>query len=186
MTSADLILRRYATALYELAHEAGVTETVEAELGDLDAVLAENPDLRTELANPRLGRDRKRAILEQVMGPSVSELLSHTVLLLSDKGRAGLLPGFGRVFDEVARAASGREIAKVESAVPLGDDVRARLKTQLARITGKDITLVESVEASLLGGIRVTIGSRMIDGSLKRRLEMLQDSLLTAPLASRS
>lgn len=185
MASNALILHRYATALYELAHAAGVTEQVEAELADLHTMLTANPALRAELANPRRGRDKKRAILARLLGERVSRLTSRTVFLLCDKGRAGLLPEFAPVFDAVARARSGRAIAKVESAMPLGDDQRSRLRAQLARITGKDITLQESVEESLLGGVRVTIGSRMIDGSLVRRLEMLQDTLLSAPLARR-
>ncbi len=186
MASTRLVLNRYATALFQLAHEHGTTEQVEAELVDLDAVLSENADLRHNLANPRIGRDAKKKILMQVMGGGVSDLLRRTVMLLVDKGRAGLLHEFAEVFEAVAMEASGRAVAQVASASPLDDGARNRLREQLKRITGKDVSLTESVDESLLGGLRVIVGSRMIDGSLRRRLELIQARLLQAPVRGAS
>ena len=183
MASSNLVLNRYATALYQLAHEHGTTEQVEAELVDLDAVLQDNEGLRAQLGNPRLGRDAKRAVMLQIMGDGVSDLLRRTVMLVVDKGRAGLLPDFAAVFNAVAMKASGRVVAQVTSATPLDDGARLKLREQLARITGKSVSLAESVDESLLGGLRVVIGSAMIDGSLSRRLQLLQAQLLQAPVA---
>lgn len=182
MASSQLVLNRYANALFQLAHEQGTTEQVEAGLMDLDAVLRENEALRGQLGNPRIGRDAKRSILLQVMGDGVNDLLRRTVLLLVDKGRAGLLPSFAEVFNAVAMEASGRAVAQVTSATPLDDGARVKLREQLSRITGKTVSLTETVDESLLGGLRVVIGSRMIDGSLRRRLEQLQAQLLQAPV----
>jgi F-type H+-transporting ATPase subunit delta len=102
---------------------------------------------------------------------------------MADKGRAGLLAELKPAFDEIAMAASGRAVASVTSATPLDDAVRTRLTAQLGDLTGKHITLEETVDESLLGGISVRIGSRMIDGSLKRRLEMLEHTMLGAHIA---
>ena len=184
MASSHLVLQRYATALYQLASEHGTTEQVEAELVDLDATLAENTDLRGHLANPRVGRDVKRNILLQLMGPGVSDLTRRSVLLLVDKGRAGLLAEFAAAFNEVAMEASGRAVAEVTSASPLDDATRNSLRARLESLTGQTITLTESVDESLLGGLRVVLGSRMIDGSLRRRLTDIESKLLGAPLAS--
>jgi len=186
MASARLVLQRYAVALYQLAHEHGTTEQVEAELMDLDAMLAADVGLREHLANPRLGRDVKHRILLQLMGARVSDLLRRTVLLLVDKGRAGLLPEFAEAFNEVAMKASGREVAQVTSAVPLDEAGRRALRERLERLTGKRITLSEAVDGSLLGGLRVVLGSRMIDGSLRRRLQDIEQKMLRAPLGRRS
>ncbi len=182
MASTQLILNRYATALYQLAHEHGTTEQVEAELVDLEAVLAENEELRNQLGNPRLGRGAKRSILLQIMGDGVSDLLRRTVLLLIDKGRGGFLADFTAVFNSVAMEASGRVVAKVTSASTLDEAARSQLREQLGRITGKSVSLSEDVDPSLLGGLRVIIGSRMIDGSLRRRLELIQSRLLQTPI----
>jgi len=183
MASAQLVVSRYATALYQLAHEHGTTEQVEAELVDLDAVLKENPSLRGQLENPRLGREAKHNILLQIMGERVSDLLRRTVLLLVDKGRAGLLPEFAAVFNEVAMKASGQVVAKVTAAHPLDEETRRQLRDQLTALTGNTIHFEESVDPELLGGLRVVIGSRMIDGSLARRLTDIQTNLLQAPLS---
>jgi F-type H+-transporting ATPase subunit delta len=183
MASGTVVLQRYANALLELARDAGTQEQVEAELGALDEMLAENADLRANLGNPRITREVKRNVLIALLGDGASDLVKRTVLLLADKGRAGLLPEFAAVFNEVAMKAAGRAIARVETATPLDDEQRNHIRENLSRVTGQEVSLDETVEESLLGGLRVTIGSRMIDGSLKRRLEKLQDQMLRAPLA---
>jgi F-type H+-transporting ATPase subunit delta len=186
MASAELIVHRYAQALYALSGEAGLHEQVEAQLNDLDAMLSDNDDLRRQLANPRVGRTSKRQVVVTLMGDAVCDVLRRTVLLMIDKGRAGELPLLRGSYESIAMAAEGRAIASVQSAVPLDDATRSQLIAQLTAATGKSITLEESVDDSLLGGLRVIIGSRMIDGSLKRRLEMLQQKMLSAPLAAGS
>jgi F-type H+-transporting ATPase subunit delta len=186
MASTRLIVNRYAQALHALASEAGLLEQVEAQLVDLAANLASSDDLRRQLANPRLGRETKKAVLNQVLGDNADDTLRRTVMLMTDKGRAGLLPDLQPAFDEIARAASGRVVAAVSSAIPLDDALRERLSAQLGSLTGKQITLEETVDESLLGGISVRIGSRMIDGSLKRRLEVLELKMLGAHIAQAS
>lgn len=183
MASTRLIVHRYARALHDLASKAGLLEQVEAQLGDLSANLAGSDELRHELANPRLGRDTKKAILSQLLGDGADDTLRRTVMLMADKGRAGLLLELQPAFDEIAMSASGRAVASVTSATPLDDAVRTRLTAQLGGLTGKHITLEETVDESLLGGISVRIGSRMIDGSLKRRLEMFEHTMLGAHIA---
>ena len=183
MASSTSILRRYALAMFDLASEAGVVEQVEAELRDLDALFRENDELRRQMANPRLTNTTKKAVLTQLLGAANTDVLRRTVLLMADKGRADLLPELGDSFQEVAMEASGRAIAQVVTATPLDDAARGQLVEQLGALTGKQITLQESVDEALLGGVRVTIGSHMIDGSLKRRLEGIEHSLLNASLA---
>lgn len=183
MAGSDAILNRYATALHALARQAGIQEQIEAQLLDFDHALAGNESLRKTLENPRRTRAEKRRVLAAVLGDATTPLLRNTVLLMADKGRAALLPGFARVYGDVAMAAAGRQVAKVTSAAPLDDDTRRRLKEQLERLTGKTITLEERLDESLLGGLRVVVGSQMIDGSLRRRLQNLENTLLRVPLA---
>jgi len=183
MASGTVILQRYAHALLDLAREAGVQEQVEAELQDLHAMLAENEGLRANLADPRITREVKRNVLTTLLGAGASDLVRRTVLLLASKGRAGLLPEFAGVYDEVAMKAAGRAVARLQTAVALDDSQRTRIREALGRLTGLEVSLDESVDESLLGGLRVTVGSRMIDGSLRRRLASLQDQMLRAPLA---
>lgn len=183
MASSRLIVNRYAQALHGLASEAGLLEQVEAQLEDLAANLATSAELRRQLANPRLGRETKKAVLSQILGDGADDRLRRTVMLMADKGRAGLLGELQPALAEIAMAASGQAVATVASAVALDDSTRERLTAQLRQLTGKDITLEETVDESLLGGVSVRIGSRMIDGSLKRRLEMLEQKMLGAHIA---
>ena len=183
MASTRLIVNRYALALHGLASEAGSLEQVGAQLDDLAANLASSDELRGELANPRLGRETKKAVLSQLLGEGVEAHLRATVMLMADKGRAGLLDELQPALAEIAMTASGRAVASVVSATALDDDTRQRLVAQLQQLSGKDITLEENVDESLLGGVSVQIGSRMIDGSLKRRLEVLEHKMLAAQIA---
>lgn len=192
MAGGDAILLRYARALHELAAASGGTERVGRELDLVAEQFAAHADLRVQMANPRLSRSDKRAILTGLMqslgrspgGEPVGDLVRRTLLLLVDRGRAAILPGLARVYGAVAMDASGRVRARVESAHPLDAALRERLVTQLEKVTGKQIELQESVEAALLGGMRIFLGSRMIDGSVRGRLESLTEQMLSAPLAA--
>lgn len=184
MAGSAHVLQRYARALHELAHAAGggAVEQVGKDLHALLAVLAADPEARRRLQTPRLPREAKREVLRHALPQGSHDLLRRTLMLLIDKGRAGELEGLGAAWDEVALAASGRAVAQVTSATPLDAATRERLTGQLARLTGKTIQLKESVDPALLGGARILVGSRMLDGTVHARLEALRARLLAAPL----
>lgn len=177
-----MILRRYAEALLALAQQARAVEAVQRDLDGLGASIAQQAGLVQRLASPRLTRANKRELLLAVLGAGRHDLVRRTVLLLVDKGRAELVPELAAVFDAAAKEAAGHTTAHVTSATPLDAEVRSRLVERLAARTGRKITLDEHVDAELLGGLRVVIGSRMIDGSVKRRLDELRARLLRVPV----
>jgi F-type H+-transporting ATPase subunit delta len=176
------ILQRYARALHELAAQAGAVERVGADMHAVMARLGGSAESRRQLASPRLAREKKRALLVSLLPPGSHDLVRRTLLLMIDKGRGDALAGFGAAWDEVAMAAAGRALAQVTSAAPLDDLTRARLVAQLSRLTGKTIGLQESVDPALLGGSRILVGSRMLDGSVAARLSALRKRLMAAPL----
>jgi F-type H+-transporting ATPase subunit delta len=184
MASSRLVLLRYAKALHALAHEAGAVDGVRAGLDELVERIGSDEQIGRQLASPRLTRDRKRGLLLALLGDGSHDLVRRTVLLLADKGRAGTVPELAGVFHDVAMEAAGRLVARVESAVPLDDEMRSRLVRELGALTGKTVTLDETVAEDLMGGLRIVMGSRMIDGSLKRRLERMGETLLGVPLAA--
>lgn len=178
-----MVLRRYAQALLELATTAGAVERVQRDLNALAAKIQADETLALKLESPRVTRAQKRELLANALGAGQRDLVRSTVLLLVDKGRASLVPELASVFDEAAREAAGQAKAQVTSATPLEPALRDKLVERLSAASGLKITLEERVDAELLGGLRVVIGSRMIDGSVKRRLEELRARLLKAPLA---
>src|SRR6185503_15920698 len=159
------VLSRYATALHELARKAGAVDKVGADLHTLVERLRASPESLRQLASPRLPREQKRALLQSQMPPAGHDLVRRTVMLLVDKGRAGQVVELAAAWDEVAMTASGRAVASVTTATPLDDAGRSRLVQQLSRLTGKTVALQERVDPELLGGARIVVGSRMIDGS---------------------
>jgi F-type H+-transporting ATPase subunit delta len=184
MATSRMVLRRYAQALLELASKAGAVERVQRDLSSLAAKIRADESLALKLESPRVTRAQKRELLATALGAGQRDLVRSTVLLLVDKGRAALVPELAEVFDEAAREAAGEARAQVTSAAPLEPALRDRLVERLSAASGRKITLEERVDAELLGGLRVVIGSRMFDGSVKRRLEELRARLLKAPLAT--
>ncbi len=184
MAAGELVLQRYARALYGLASSAGVTEKIGADLDALAHNIAGHDDLPTQLSSPRLSRERKRRLLLSLLGERCHALARNTVLLLVDKGRAGQVADLAAAYAATAMAASGRVIAKVETAQPLDEAQRARLEQRLSLAVGKTVTVQEQVVAELLGGLRITVGSRRFDGSVSGRLARLRDRLLEAPLGA--
>jgi len=184
VATAGLILRRYAVALHELAQAARATDRVQEDLAAFGQRLAGDATLLRQLQNPRVPRGKKHELVKGALGQGSQDLVRRTLMLLVDKGRGALLGEFAAVFGEVAQQAAGRQMAHVQSAAPLDDATRNRLRSELGKITGKTITLDEEVAEELLGGLRVVLGSRMIDGSVRRRLEQVRERLLRAPLNS--
>lgn len=178
------VMGRYALALYELASARGEADVVGRELDALAEVVAGNDELRIHIGSPQFTNETKKRVLRGVLGDEVHELVRRTVMLLADKGRAAGIGSLAAAYRAVAREHEHREVAQVTSAVPLGDDVRASLIEHLQTLTGNTVTLEESVDPALLGGVRIVMGSRMIDGSLRRRLESLGERMARAPLAA--
>ena len=178
------VLNRYAIALYDLASQAGASDDVARDLNALADMVAGNDELRIHLTSPQFTIGTKKRVLAGVLGDDAHDLVRRTVMLLADRGRAGVVGGLAAAYAGVAGSREGREVAKVTSAVPLTDEVREKLVQQLQTITGNTVTLEESVDPSLLGGVRVVMGSRMIDGSLRRRLETIGERMSRASLGA--
>ncbi len=182
MSSGNLVLQRYATALLELATAAGATERVQADLAALTARIMEDPAMGRRLASPRLTRQAKRALLQSLLAADGNDLVRRTVLLLTDKGRAAMVADLSAVFTAVAMTAAGRAVGFVSTPAPLDDTTKLALAQRLGAITGLKVTLEERVEPELVAGMRVVVGSQMIDGTVKTRLERIREALLAVPL----
>jgi F-type H+-transporting ATPase subunit delta len=182
MASSNLVLQRYATALHELATAAGTVERVEADLLALSARIAADPATGRKLASPRLTREAKRELLKSLLSAGGNDLVRRTVMLLTDKGRAAAVPELAAVFTRVSMTAAGRAQGLVHTPAPLDAATKTSLEQKLGALTGQTVTLQESVEPELVAGLRVVVGSRMIDGTVKTRLERMRAALLAAPL----
>lgn len=174
------VTQRYADALYDLARSKGALDDVVADVAAL-AREAANEQVAAYLINPRLDRAERRAKLAAVTG-SFHQLTQNFVGLIFDKGREEVLLEVGEAFRQRQLAESGRVEGVVESARALADAEIEHLAAHLGALLGKTVQLDNRVRAELIGGFRVTVGSSMIDASVKGRLEDLEERLMAVPL----
>ena len=167
----------YATALFEVARAEGNLEKVEAELYQVARAIDGSEDLRSKLTDQALPVELRQGIVEDLLGDRTQPVTKALVSFVVGSGRARDLP---KIIDLlVQRTAEERQevVADIRSAIPLDDDQQARLADALSRRTGQKVSVKVNVDPSILGGIVATIGDTVIDGSIRRRLDQLKESL---------
>ncbi len=168
---------RYAAALFQVAQAEGELSRVEDELYQVARALESSRELSDALGDPRVPSDRKQAIVDDLLGRRASSLTVALVGFLIGLGRAGDLPEIADELVKQAAASRERAVAEVRTAVPLDEDTLERLATVLGRATGKQLEVRTVVDPGLLGGVVARVGDTVIDGSVRRRLENLRDTL---------
>ena len=187
---AVAVARVYALALLQLAQRNNEEEAV---LEEFDAMLEQfdgQPGFERLLGDPAIDESERAAILERVLRDRANDLVVNTLQVMNRKGRSELLRPLVQAYrEELAKLQQVVE-AKAITAVPITDDIRARLIDALSRRTGKKIVLRESVDESLIGGMVLRLGDRKIDASIARELwrrsarlrERASEDLLTASM----
>ena len=167
----------YATALFEVARAEGNLERVEAELYQVARAIEGNEDLRSKLTDQALPVELRQGIVEDLLGDRTQPVTKALVSFVVGSGRARDLPAIIDLL--VQRTAEERQevVAEIRSAIPIDDDQQARLADALSRRTGQKVSVKVNVDPSILGGLVATIGDTVIDGSIRRRLDQLKESL---------
>ncbi|RPF72388.1 F0F1 ATP synthase subunit delta [Aurantiacibacter spongiae] len=172
---------RYASALFDLASEAGTVTAVESDLDRIEAALRESGDLAALIHNPRIGRGQMGNVMTGVAEHlGVSDLTRNFLGVLAENRRMGDLPAMIRAFHQIAAAQRGEVQAEVASAHALTDQQLADLETKLRVREGRTVKLKSRVDPDLLGGLVVTIGSKRIDSSIRTRLNTLAQAMKSA------
>jgi F-type H+-transporting ATPase subunit delta len=167
----------YAQALFGVARAEGTLAEVEDELFRFSQTLKGNDELRTALTDPGIPAARRQQIVEDLLGGRASPTTVALVSMVVGTGRARQLPAIIERLVEMSAAEANKEVAEVRSAVPLTDDQRDRLAKALEDATGKQVEIKVVVDPSVLGGIVTQVGDTVIDGSVRRRLDQLRNSL---------
>jgi F-type H+-transporting ATPase subunit delta len=173
----DTVARRYAAALFMAAKRQNEVEAVEQDARALSEVLAREPRLMKFLDSPEILDERKEAMLRTAFGERVRPVLLRFLLLVFRKNRISHLSDMIEEFVARAEEARGIVSARVVTAVALGPDQTEALTAKLAALTGKQIRLRRDVDPGILGGALVTIGDRILDGSVQGRLAAIRDEL---------
>lgn len=166
---------RYATALFELARDSGKIDDIASELASLKEELNTNQELALLVSSPRIGKsDKMSAIKAIAQASSASDLTTNFLGALAQNGRLAALSSAADAFQVLAANHRGELTADVRAAHALTDMQVDALKSKLRSAVGRDIAVNLTVDEDLLGGLVVKVGSKMIDSSLKTKLDRLE------------
>ena len=179
--SNRLTARRYAKALLQIGDKQGNVPQLQQELDTVASAVAGNADLSRLVASPLVLPAKKAEVFETILASAkVSETLRHFFRVVAEAGRLNLLPELMRTFSDLVDERAGIVEAKVSSAQPLTEAQTKALVASLGARTGKTIRLSWHQDATLLGGLKVQVGSTVLDASLQGQLRQLKTQLLSA------
>jgi F-type H+-transporting ATPase subunit delta len=162
--ASDPLVKSYAEALFQVARAEETLDRVEEELTRLNKSLESNAELREFLNTPQISSEGKKSALFQIFGEMVV-----------DQGRQRRLPTIIEAFFTLAQEAREKVTAEVITSIPLPEDLAKRLEEKLSKMTRKRVFLKPIVDDSILGGVIVRIENKVIDGSVRHRLEEIKN-----------
>jgi F-type H+-transporting ATPase subunit delta len=169
---------RYASALFALASEANNVEIVEKNLNALRSAIAGSGDLAALIASPVVTRaDAARGIAAVATALKLDSLTTKFLGVLAQNRRLVDLPAMIAAFGGLAANARGEVTATVTSAHPLTGEQAAALRSQLKTRVGRDVAIDTKIDPAILGGLVVQLGSQLIDGSIKTRLNSFAQAM---------
>jgi len=179
MSSSAGLAKRYAKALFELADSMGKIDIIANNFTDMENMLGESDDLRNVIMSSSMSRDDQTKIMQAILIKSgADDLMVKFVGTVCENGRLFALPQIIKVFLADLAKRRGEISAEVISAVPLDASHKSDVMEAISSVTKSDkIALETSVDASLIGGLVVRIGSRMIDTSIKTKLNRLEAAM---------
>jgi len=169
---------RYANAVFELARDQKAVDAVSTDLAALRRALESSPDLARLVRSPVFSaEDQARALKAILEKMGAHPLTTKFVLLLAHKRRLFALTQIISAYEHLVANSRGETEAEVTSARHLNDDEVAELKAMLKAKLGKEPRLQSRIDPTLLGGLVVKVGSRMIDSSLRTKLDSLRAAM---------
>ncbi|HEX8237946.1 MAG TPA: F0F1 ATP synthase subunit delta [Abditibacteriaceae bacterium] len=172
--------RRYARALFQLALERNEVDSIAAGLREVAQVAGGSRELMQVLNHPRITRQRKKELLSHVFGGALRTDIERFLFLLVERERAGIILSVASEFEHLLDEYRREVDAEAVTTVPLSAAQEAALLQRLQAATGYTVRLKTRVDESILGGLVVRIGDRLIDGSVRARLEVLREQLKQA------
>jgi len=176
--ASDPLVKSYAEALFQVARAEETLDRVEEELTRLNKSLDANSELREFLSNPQISSDGKKSALFQIFGGKISPITLHWMNMVVDQGRQRRLPAIIEAFLTLTEDARDKVTAEVITSIPLSEDLAKSLEQELSKITKKRVFLKPMVDDSILGGVIVKIENKVIDGSVKHRLEEMKNEMI--------
>ncbi|MBE5871219.1 MAG: F0F1 ATP synthase subunit delta [Lachnospiraceae bacterium] len=181
---AKLISKTYGEALFELAVEENKTDVFTEEIQGILSVLRENPQFDALMNHPKILKEEKIEVVENVFKGRVDDELTGFLTLIIKKDRYSEITAILEYFLQEIKALKGIGTAYVVTAAPLRDGQKAQVEeTLLARTSFRQMEMHYDVDESLIGGMVIRIGDRVVDSSVKHKLEDLTKQLMQVQLA---
>jgi len=172
---------RYATALFELARDEKSIDAVKADLDKFDALLNESADLKRLVRSPVFAADTQSKALSAVLDKAgITGISANFLKVLTANRRLFAVADVVRAFNALVAKYKGEASADVTVAEPLSEKNLDALKAALKAVSGKDVTLNVKVDPSIIGGLVVKLGSRMVDSSLRTKLNSIKHAMKEA------
>lgn len=161
--------------MFRIALESKELERWQSDLEIMVGAL-QYPEVTAVLENPKLRLEEKRRILETIL-PGITPTAMNLAYFLVAKNRLRILSDLLAEFKRLLSAYYGREVAEVVTAVPISDEDRDRIKERLAALVDKELVLTLKVDPDIEGGLVARVGDKLVDGSVRTRLQDLRRSL---------
>jgi len=172
---------RYATALFELARDEKAIDAVKADLDKFDAMLADSADLKRLVRSPVFSAETQLRALSAVLDKAgITGTSAKFLKVLTANRRLFAIDDVARAFRALVAKFKGEASADVTVAEQLNDRNLDALKSALKSVTGKDVALNVKVDPSIIGGLVVKLGSRMVDSSLRTKLNSIKHAMKEA------
>jgi len=157
-----------------LAKSNNLSEQFGNDIRSLLSLLESSQELRQFLANPLIKPDAKKAVIQQIAGEEMNPLMRNFLRLLVDKGRILFLEGIGKQYLTKLRELNQTVLAEVTSAVPLSDAQMQTVREKVQAMTSaRQVEIETKIDADLIGGVVIKVGSQVIDASLRGQLRRL-------------
>lgn len=175
---------RYAQALLNVAVERGKVDGITESFDSVVEAVTGHRELLIFMQSPQVRTQEKKELLETVFTDRIEPALLHFLELLLDKGRIMHLGDIHEEYNTLVETLRGMQRVRVVTAVPLDGDLAQKLADKLSALTGKTIILDKKVDPSVIGGVCVTMGGKIIDGTIATGLGRIGHALEQSPLRS--
>jgi len=180
MTTSEVI-RAYARILFDLANVSDAVDDVDRDMKAVVETVQGSVELREVFSDDSVPGSKKREIMSELFSGTHSPEVIAVATLVIERGAVRRLAEVYAAFSEIAEAERGIVVAEVTTAIPITDSIRELLKDKVSSALGKPVSLRECIDDSILGGVRINVAGRVLDGTLLSQLDEMRTVLSKAP-----
>lgn len=172
------LAKKYAVAMFELAQEENKLVEYGEQLAEISTLFKTQPELKAFMSNPQIQPSAKKELLNKVFGSDIEKSVHNFMLLLIDKRRIALIEEIVGEYEALYNEVRNIVVAHVTTAVAMEKPQEKALTAKLEAITGKHIQLKTHIDKSIIGGVVVKMGDKLIDGSVTSKIKSLGKQLM--------